>query len=250
MNKIYFKNSNGQKICGVLSDPVSNTTKSDTVVLICHGLGGNKNDMSYNLLQDTINNLGLATFKIDFLGHGESDGNYDDLTLTEAIDDILRASEELHSRGYKDIGFIGYSFGGVGGIMATSKEKFKFMILISPPTYYDISEMVKSSIYILWELRKHNKKLTDKKKASIKIAFFRDYGSHDSYAAAEKINAPTLIIHGDQDKIVPLAKSRELRKKIKGSKIKIFKGVGHHYSDPLAKKILIEKTIKFVKENM
>ncbi|HIH31920.1 TPA: prolyl oligopeptidase family serine peptidase [Candidatus Woesearchaeota archaeon] len=101
---------------------------------------------------------------------------------------------------------------------------------------------------MLWELRKHNKKVTDKKKAGIKIEFFKDYGSHDSYATAEKINCPVLIIHGDQDKIVPLSKSRELRKKIVGSRIKIFKGADHHYSNPLAMKRLIEEVAKFVGE--
>jgi hypothetical protein len=243
MKKIFFKNSNGKNICGNFTD-----NNSETAVIICHGLGSHKDDTPYDSLQEKINKMGLAVLSIDLLGHGDSDGEYDDLTLTETIDDIICAKKELHKRGYKNIGFIGKSFGGVGGIMAAADEQFKFLVLISPPTYYDISEMVSSGIYVLWELRKHNNAVKNKKKASIRIAFFKDYGSHDSYAAAEKINAPALIIHGDADKIVPLDKSRVLRKKIKGSKIKIFKGADHDYSHPLAKKKLIEEVMKFVEE--
>jgi len=252
MENICFNNSHGQKIRGILSGMNPNT-----VVLICHGLGSSKDHEPYTIFAKNIDMLGVSTFRIDLLGHGKSDGEYNDLTLTEAIDDILMAKKELHNRGFKDVGFIGSSFGAVGGIMAAALTQFKFIILISPPTYYDVSEMVSSGIYILWELRKFRKKNSKKKnqdvkikkKPGIRIKFFRDYGSHDSYAAAEKIDVPVLIIHGDNDKIVPLEKSRILRKKIKGSKIKIFKGADHHYSTPRAKKRLIKEVIKFVEEN-
>lgn len=245
MEKIFFKNSKGQKISGMLSGK-----NLKIAVLITHGLGSHKDDDPYKAFANSIEELGLTTFRIDLCGHGESDGEYNELTLTEAIDDILKAVEELHNMGYSDIGFIGSSFGAVGGIMAAPKTQFKFMILISPPTYYDISEMITSGIYVLWELRKFRKKEIKKKKPGIKIDFFKDYGSHDSYAAAEKIKTPVLIIHGDDDNIVPLAKSRELRKRIEGSKIKIFKGADHHYSNPAAKARLIEEVVTFVKEKM
>jgi len=245
MPKIIFKDSKGRNICGNLIN-----NNSDTAVLICHGLGSHKNHVPHDIFQKRISELGLAVLNIDLLGHGESDGEYDDLTLTETIDDIICAKNELHNSGYKDVGFIGHSFGGVGGIMAAETEQFKFLVLISPPTYYDISEIVSSGIYVLKELRDHNKKIKDKKKASINVKFFRDYGSHDSYAAAEKINAPVLIIHGDNDDIVPLEKSKVLRKKIKGSKIKIFKGADHHYTHPVVQKKLVEEVMKFVEEKM
>jgi hypothetical protein len=241
METIYFKNSHGQKICGALSDP-----KADSVVLICHGLGTSKNDATYTKLQEKINAQGIATFRIDMLGHGDSDGQYEDLTLTEAIDDILQAREFLLKRGFKNIGFIGSSFGAVGGLMAASIEEFSFLVLISPPTYYDIPEMVSSGISILRELRRFKKGQSDDRKASIKIRFFRDYGSHDSYNAASKIKCPALIIQGGEDKIVPLVKTRQLHKHLKNSKMKIFKGVGHHYSEPGAEKRLIEEVMLFI----
>jgi hypothetical protein len=211
---------------------------------MCHGLGHNKDDIVYTTLQDKINSQGIPTFRIDLLGHGESDGEFDDLTLTETIDDILCAKHELEKRGYRNIGFIGSSFGAVGGIMAASMESFTFLVLISPPTYYDIAEMIKSSIFILKELIIVNKN-TQKKNAHPNMRFFRDYGSHDSYAAAEKISAPVLIIQGDKDKMVPLAKSLELRKRIKNSQIKIFKGADHQYTK--AQQQLIDEVAKFVR---
>ena len=236
--KICLNNSNGRRLCGILSD-----AGTKTAILMFHGLGSSKDNSTYMILQDKINTSGIATFRVDLLGHGDSDGEFDDLTLTETVDDILCSKHELERRGYERIGFIGHSFGGVGGIMAASKEQFDFLILVSPPTYYDITEMIRSSIYVFRQLIMVNKE-TKKKKAHPNIRFFRDYASHDSYAAAEKIQAPVLIIHGDDDKIVPIAKSIELSKRINGSKIKIFKGVGHHYAKVQA--MLIEEIMEFV----
>jgi len=247
MEKIYFTNSHKKKLCGMISDSKTEM-KANMAVLMCHGLGSHKNDMPYKALQKEVGALGIATLSLDLLGHGESDGEYDDLTLTETIDDILCAKHELERRGYKNIGFIGSSFGGVGGIMAAAVEQFKFLVLISPPTYYDINEMITSGVYILRELLKVNKqtKTTEKKKASLNIKFFRDYGSHDSYAAGEKIRAPVLIIQGDKDKIVPIAKSRELRRRIRGAKMKIFVGADHQYTR--VQHQLVEETMKFVEK--
>jgi uncharacterized protein len=240
VEKIYFKNTHGQNICGVIS-----ILDTDTAILICHGLGEDKQDSPYFRLHDAFLRMGIATFRIDLLGHGESDGEYDDLTLTETIDDIICAKNVLAKKGYKHIGFIGSSFGGVGGIMAESQAHFEFLILVSPPTYYDIKEMIKSGIYMIRALIQVNKKIPEKKSASLNISFFKDYGSHDSYAAAEKIKAPVLIIHGDQDKLVPIAKSKELKKRIAHSTIKIFKGADHQCSS--AEDTLVQEILIFVK---
>jgi len=240
VKKIYFQNSKGQVLCGIQSDVSLNL-----VVIICHGLGTSKDNELYQTIQNELNAIRISTLRIDLLGHGESAGEYNDLTLTETIDDILSAKHELEKQGYTKIGFIGSSFGGVGGIMAASIEPFKFLTLISPPTYYDIHEMVKSSIYVLRELIRVNKKTT-KTKAKINVKFFKDYGSHDSYVAAEKILEPVLIIHGDDDKIVPLVKSIELHKRITNSKMKILRGADHHYTN--AQERLTKEIVNFAKE--
>lgn len=242
MSKIFFKNSKGKTLSGIYYE-----NNSDTAVLVCHGLGSHKGHPMHVVLQEQIFAAGFSVLGIDLTGHGESEGEYNDLTLTQTIDDILSAKKELLKLGYKNVGFVGHSFGGVGGIMVAPEANFKFMVLISPPTHYDISEMISSGIYVLWELRLHNKE-SENKKAKIKIKFFRDYGSHDSYVAAEKIKIPVLIIHGDDDKIVPLDKSKELHKRIKNSEMIIFKGCDHHFKRPGMRDKLLNEVVKFVKK--
>jgi pimeloyl-ACP methyl ester carboxylesterase len=105
--------------------------------------------------------------------------------------------------------------------------------------------MINSGVFILKELWKVNNN-TQKNKAHPNIRFFRDYGAHDSYVAAEKISAPVLIIQGSKDKIVPLAKSQELKKRIRNSQIKVIIGADHKYTT--TQKPLIKEIMKFVKD--
>src|SRR5580704_6068478 len=48
----------------------------------------------------------------------------------------------------------------------------------------------------------------------------------DSYQQLGQIKAPTLIIHGDDDKLLPHANTDILHKRISGSKVHILKGIG------------------------
>ena len=43
----------------------------------------------------------------------------------------------------------------------------------------------------------------------------------------KRINAPTLIIHGQQDPLVPVAAAHDLGKHIPGARVEIIPGMGH-----------------------
>jgi len=51
----------------------------------------------------------------------------------------------------------------------------------------------------------------------------------DAEAGAAGIAAPTLVIHGDDDRVVPVARGRELASTIPGARLEILEGVGHQF---------------------
>ena len=87
--KIHFSNSKGNKICGILSNPTSETNVP--VIILCHGFTTSKDGSTNTKLEKIFNNHKIATFRFDFFGHGESEGNFEDITISEAVDDILNA---------------------------------------------------------------------------------------------------------------------------------------------------------------
>jgi pimeloyl-ACP methyl ester carboxylesterase len=50
---------------------------------------------------------------------------------------------------------------------------------------------------------------------------------HDAQARLAEIEAPTLVIHGTEDKMIPVANGRLIASLIPGAKLEIFDGVGH-----------------------
>jgi pimeloyl-ACP methyl ester carboxylesterase len=63
-------------------------------------------------------------------------------------------------------------------------------------------------------------------------SFARQFGAiqgFDSYDRLGEIKAPTMVIHGDDDKIVPWKNAEILHQGIRGSKLHILKGAGHMF---------------------
>ena len=53
--------------------------------------------------------------------------------------------------------------------------------------------------------------------------------SFDAYERLPQIRAPTLIIHGDQDLLIPVENAEVLKERISGSQVRLMPGVGHMF---------------------
>ena len=53
--------------------------------------------------------------------------------------------------------------------------------------------------------------------------------SFDSYERLPEVTAPTLIVHGDRDQLVPVGNADILGERIAGSQVRIISGVGHMF---------------------
>jgi 3-oxoadipate enol-lactonase len=50
---------------------------------------------------------------------------------------------------------------------------------------------------------------------------------HDTWDALPSISAPTLVLHGSEDAVLPLANARLLAQRIPGARMVVFEGAGH-----------------------
>src|SRR3989338_745125 len=124
--KIFFQDSNGNNLCGILSNPTSN--KNKPVIILIHGFNSGKDSSTNTTLLERLNKINISSFRIDLFAHGESDGSFENLTQSEAVDDVLQAIKFLKGLGYEKIGLEGSSFGGLASIMAAS-QSFDICIL-------------------------------------------------------------------------------------------------------------------------
>jgi len=225
--KVEFKDSQGRKLIGILSNPAN----SDKVVVLCHGFGSSKNSKTYLQIEGLLNSQGIAVFRFDFFGHGDSDGDFADITLTKAVDGALSALDYVKSQGFKTVGLFGSSFGGITSLIVASKNPgIRCLCLKSPVSDYLGVIILNIGEHKLddWKI---NGSIEYRDGLMLNYSFYQDAQKYDSDEFAPKINVPTLFVHGNVDDIVPLEQSISTSKKVKDAKLEIVKGADHLYHE-------------------
>ncbi len=229
--KLTFSNSKGDKLVGVLSNSTDN--KEQPIIILCHGFNSSKDSRSYITLEELFNKKNISTFRFNFYGHGESEGKFENITISEAVDDILQAIEFLKRLGYKKIGLFGASFGGISALNAAAETNDLFVLGLKCPVgnYKERELEVKGKEYIdQWKEKGYVIKDGKGGQHKLNYTFFEDFDNNDGYKAAEKINIPTIIVHGDADVKVPLEQSKKVASIIKNCKLEVIPGADHYFS--------------------
>lgn len=251
MKKIFFETKDKLKLCGILEEPKIQT---DKCVILAHGITVDKNENGlHKILAKELVEMSIASFRFDFRGHGESDGNQEDMTIKGELED-LRSTYELINKSFSRISLLGASFGG--GITtlfaATNKYKINSMCLWNPVLNY---EHVFLKPYLPWLKDIKEKIKTDlEKQGWTKLGrsgfktgnkLFQEMKNSKPFLELNKINCPVLIIHGDKDTKVPYKDSADYLNVFPNAKLITVKNAEHGFHQPLELKIAIDETVNF-----
>lgn len=198
-----FKNSRELALSAIFEGE----DKNAPVVVMCHGFHSSKdNPITSRALAQKLVERGFSVLRFDFSGHGRSEGNIDEITPVAGLDDLKCAIESL---GERKIALYGSSFGGYVALLYASDQPVLALALKAP--VLDWSQV---------QISKDRGKRFRQETKNINI-----------YQKAKNIKAPTLIIHGDRDDVVPLAQSQKLFDVLKCDKrLEIVKGTDHDIS--------------------
>ena len=227
--KVTFASSKGSKLVGIISDEDS----SKPIVIFAHGLGSSKESDKYADFQNNLSKHNISVFKFDFYGHGESEGDFSDVTITEGTDDVLCAIKLLKMKGFIKIGLVGTSFGGICSIIATSKTAdLMFLGLLVPV----------SNPEELPDLKHHE----DASRLNYQMNLD---SSNNGHKAANKIKIPVYIIHAGDDEIVPVKQSIIFAKLLKNAKLEIVDNADHRMRAPKVYKRVLNLMTNFIVKN-
>jgi len=229
--KLFFNNSEGLKICGILAE-LDKLNKH--IIIIVHGHASSKDGRTATDFVNSLNKLKLNSFRIDLDGCGESEGKFEDQTITSAVDDIISAIKLVKKRGYSKIDLLGSSFGGLA-VMATALkyEGINRIGLKAPVSDYPTQRLKKSGKKYLddWKKNGYNYYITSKgKKLKINYSLFLDTKKYVMYDLVHDIKCPILIVHGTKDEAVDINDSRKVIKKFKNGKLIELDGLDHSLS--------------------
>lgn len=154
---------------------------------------------------------GIAAFRFDFTGRGESDGDFAKKTLSGNVSDVVRAATTLIEMGFGPCGMIGHSLGGAAVLLAASRVKtVRSVVTIGAPS---------DANHVRHLLGHSEAELLHEGSATITIAgrhftlesgFLHDLGTHNVLDAVATLDRPYLIVHAEDDETVPMSEAERL----------------------------------------
>ena len=218
---VVFKNE-GMQIVGMLHKP--NAVKKLPSVVFFHGCTGSRTEANWLFvkLARALAETGIMVLRFDFRHSGESEGNFENMTLSGEISDGFKSIEYLISECDADsgrVGVLGLSMGGVVGAYVTGLlgEKIKSCILMNPvgKPLEDISILATSRNVDITNLQKDTSLQRD---TSFPVEwnsflfgrnFFDDIQKINPLKIIKKAVCPVLIVSGSNDQSVLPVRSKE-----------------------------------------
>jgi uncharacterized protein len=227
-----FQDIFGNQIAAVLTVPAQPTT---SVAVLCHGFLSGKNSSTNKSLTRTLVERGIATFRFDFFGQGESQGPFKEITNTLAVGQAMAALDLMKHQGYQRLGLMGSSFGGLVATLTAAQRSDLACLALKCPVV-DFAEELRLGF---GEDEMARWKATDTipnimggtERIPLRYAFYEDCLRQIAYEPARSITAPTLIVQGDQDEHVPLHQSHDLYAALQAHKrLEILPGADHQFT--------------------
>ncbi|MCR5711346.1 MAG: alpha/beta fold hydrolase [Prevotella sp.] len=209
--KSVFIDGDHGRLKAIIQKPELKQGERCPMVIFCHGFSGTKDGPMFELIADTLQAHGIASIRFDFNGHGESEGEFKDMTVPNEIEDVKKVVEYVRDLRYvSELAIVGHSQGGVVASMTAGQlseelgePAFKAVALMAPAAVlrddairgntmgkqydpFDPGEYVE-----LW--------------GGLKLGgqYIRTAFNLPIYETAAKYQGPALIIHGNADRVVP-----------------------------------------------
>ena len=226
--ELIIKQKNGKSIYGIVSNP--DTKGKHGVAIISHGFNG-----THHFGKDyfkTLNDLGYAVYSFDF-PCGSVNSKSDNNTMNMSVSDEKDALKEIvaYFQKQKDVDknkivLIGESQGGLVSALAASelKKQVSNLVLIYPalcipdnwneryPRVEDIPEVSE-----IWGVKLGKK-------------FMMDIRNIKTFDIIGNYKGNVLIVHGTDDKVVPVDYSKRAQQTYQHAELKIIEKAGHGFN--------------------
>ena len=249
--KVYFNSVDGIMLCGILHTPENNPRGN---ILMAHGISVDKDEDG--LFTETARKIcenEYNVFRFDFRGHGESEGNQEDMIIVGELLDIDAAFKYLKK--YQDLpmGMLIASFGAASGVIYVANNPLiKCVVLWNP-----VLDLVKTFLepMLPWAKGSFNEKgyqhLEETGYLFLDVSF--KIGIHliwemrliKPYEYMKMIKCPVVTLHGDKDTYVPYEVSKRYYKCNLKSEFISISGSEHGFGKKEDQQIVINKSIEW-----
>ena len=214
------------------------------IVVLGHGVTGNKDRPFIVALAEGLAAVGIPALRFSFSGNGASEGRFIDSTIFKEVDDLCVVLDRLKDYA---ICYVGHSMGGAVGVLRASEDS-RIQLLVS------LAGMVHTKAFAQREfgdVTPDEGFMWDEPDCPLSQAYMDDLTQINTVVdRAPQITVPWLLVHGDEDDVVPIEDSHDILERVDGqTQLITLEGASHVFSDEYTP-VMVEKVVAWLKTQL
>ena len=206
--RLRFRGSQGGELVGRLERPAG---EASALVLLVHCFTCSKDLKALGWISRALVERGMAVFRFDFTGLGESEGEFEETSFSTTVDDLVAAGDWLTEHHDAPQLLVGHSLGGAAAIHAALKmPSVRAVATINAPS--EPTHVLKLLDSAVAEIEKRGEAgvTLGGRKFSIKKQFLDDLEEVRMQDAVRELRAALLIFHAPADETVGIDNAAKL----------------------------------------
>lgn len=219
------------KISSIIETPEIAEDAQCPMVILMHGYGSQKNDPIMANVGRKLKERGIASIRFDFDGHGESEGKFENMTLTTEKNDAKAVYEYVRALPYvSTIGMAGHSQGGLIASLVTAEMKDKVSAAVLMAAAACLVDDARNGTTLGAHFDPKNIPAEGISVGGRRLGrnFLVEAQKLDIYSIVPAYTNPVAIIYGSQD--FGFSHAQRYKDAYKNAELTVFPGDDHGYS--------------------
>ena len=226
---VYFVNHLEEKLVGTLHQP---EFFSRYGILLGHCFSCTRHTGILREISARLTTAGFQVLRFDFSGNGQSEGEFVETSYSKSIAEMGIAATFLRSFGVEWLGVAGHSMGAAISVLAARELKgIQAVCAIagrlasnSPPRFFSEAQYQQLQETGRLEFVSRGRQL------ELDQRFLMDMQTYNLPDAVASLDVPLLIVHGDQDAMVPVEQAVKAHDSRPDSDLLIIPEADHFFS--------------------
>ena len=177
------------------------------VAILCHGLAGRKEGALFDAVSKALRAKGVAVARFDFNGHGESEGAFGRMTVSNEVLDAETVVDYYRNVRGARVALVGHSQGGVVAALAASRlgaETVEALALLAPAGVLRDDALRGAFFGARYDpLDPPASVPLGDTGLAVGREYLLDAQETDPYAEIARYRGPLVVAHGQADTVVP-----------------------------------------------
>ena len=200
---------------------------ADWIVLLGHGVTGNRERPVISETARSLNKAGFSTLAFSFSGNGDSEGDFRESCVSKGIKDLVAV---IHAVGDKKIVYIGHSMGAAVGVLTVASDD-RISRLVS------LAGMVNTKNFALAEFGEETPDegcMWEEESCPLSLDFMDDLCQTVGTVIEQtkNVKVPWLLLHGTKDDVVLPQDSVDIKERL-GDRVDhmVIEGADHSFNN-------------------